>query len=180
MKLTNKELIERLKKIKVLVLDCDGVLTDAKVLTGVVKDDRGNVIQSFESAVFCIPDGKGLQLIREKEVDVFIVSSQASRYVGVRAEKIKVDYVQGEKGKDKLGSLRKWLSEKHPEVSLKDVAFIGDDLEDFKVMQAVGIPITVRDGAPEIKRLSCYVTKAKGGERAVREICDLILASKNL
>jgi len=179
MKLTKKNLIERLKKIKVLALDCDGILTDGKILTGVTKDNRGNTIQSFESAIFSIRDGKGLQLIKEKGVDAFIVSSQASRYVGIRAEKIKVDYVQGERGKDKAGSLKQWLSEKHPEVSLKDVAFIGDDLEDFKIMQAVGVPITVKDGASQIKKLSYYVTKAKGGERAVREICDLILAAKS-
>jgi len=158
-------LLEKFRKIKLLVLDCDGVLTDSYVY---VSND-GN-----ESCRFSHRDGKGIQLVREMGVEVVVITSQKSPYVKKRCDKMGVEYRQAIT--DKLGNLRDMLEDK--KMCLQDVCFVGDDVSDIAVMNNVGLAIAVADAEEEVKKIAAYITERKGGEHAVREVCHLILEAR--
>ena len=104
-----------------------------------------------------------------------ILTTQRSGYVQARAWKLGIPLVQN---KDKIAGLKEWLKENQPKASFKDVCFVGDSTGDIEIMKVVGLSICVGDGAKEAKRVADYVTKAKGGHGAVREVCDLIVQAK--
>ncbi len=179
-----KQLLERLKKIKLLALDCDGVLTPLYIDTGVIMTKETasqhtgrDFVYVFESARFSHKDGQGIDIVRKENigVSVMILTSQRSGYVQARAWKLGIPLVQN---KNKVYGLKEWLKENRPKVSLKDVCFVGDSTGDIDIMKIVGVSVCVGDGAKEAKKVADYVTKQKGGDGAVREICDLILKAK--
>ena len=154
-------------KIRLLALDFDGVVTDGTVVVGTDK---------VESVVCSHADGQGIETVRKNGIPVVVISSQRSSYVDVRCEKMGVDFFRGEK--DKPGRLRNYLAEKHPSISLEQVCFVGDDRSDLEVMKVVGLPVAVANATSEIKALASWETKQAGGAGAVREVCDLIVASR--
>ncbi len=172
------------KNVEILALDCDGVLTPLYIDTGIIMTKKAasqhtgrDFVYVFESARFSHKDGQGVDLVRKEGVSVFILTTQRSGYVQARAWKLGVPLVQN---KDKVAGLKEWLKENHPKTSLKDVCFVGDSTGDIEIMKIVGLSVCVGDGAREAKKVANYVTKAKGGDGAVREVCDLIIKAKKV
>jgi len=156
------------RKIKLLLLDVDGVLTDG----GIVIDERG-----LESKRFDVRDGQGITLLKRAGVEVGFVSGRSSGAVRQRAGDLGVKWVfQGIQNKAEIYQRIK------KRTGLKDeqIAYAGDDMVDMPILRAVGLAITVPDGWPGIRPVVDYVTEAAGGHGAVREISELILTAQNL
>jgi YrbI family 3-deoxy-D-manno-octulosonate 8-phosphate phosphatase len=152
--------------VRLLCVDVDGVLTDAGMYYG----PDGEVLKKFNTR-----DGMGLGRVREVGVAVAIISGEDSAIVHARAAKLKIDEVFSGVA-DKL-SVVKDLAAQHG-LELNEVAYIGDDLNDMSAMECVGLPCAVADAAAPIKAVAHYVTQQRGGDGAVREVCELIIASK--
>jgi 3-deoxy-D-manno-octulosonate 8-phosphate phosphatase (KDO 8-P phosphatase) len=157
---------EKLRKIKLLLLDVDGVLTDGKI----VYTDRGEEIKFFD-----VRDGHGLKLLMRAGIEVALVTGRESKVVEHRAKDLGITSVY-QKVWDKGEILTKVVQEKG--ISEEAIAFMGDDLIDLPVLERVGFSATVADGADDVKERVDYVSPHKGGERAVREICELILKAQ--
>jgi len=152
-------------KIMFIVFDFDGVFTDNRVIV----DEEG------KEAVICNrSDGIGLSRLRKIGVDILILSSEINDVVIMRAQKLKTDCIHG--CKDKLGILKEEIAKRN--VSLEQVAFVGNDINDADCLNYVGLPIVVADAHEDVINLGKYKTKLKGGYGAVREICDLIYNAK--
>lgn len=148
-------------KVKLLVLDFDGVLTDNRVY---VDQDGREMISCWRS------DGIGLSRIKEVGVKTLVISSEVNPVVNKRCAKLGVDCVTGVG--DKLSFLKRTLRGQN--LSPQTVCFVGNDLPDMDCLKYVGYPIAVKDSAEEVLRTAKYVTKRGGGAGAVREVCDLI------
>ncbi len=154
---------ERLRKIRLLLLDVDGVMTDGRI----VYDNNG-----IETKAFDVKDGHGLKLLQRAGVRVGIITGRRSRVVDLRAEELGIDILyQG--CKNKLVP----YAEIRQDLGLKDdeIAYVGDDLVDLPILRLVGFAATVADAVADIKPHVHYVTDRSGGRGAVREVCDLLL-----
>jgi 3-deoxy-D-manno-octulosonate 8-phosphate phosphatase (KDO 8-P phosphatase) len=180
----NKKLQKRFSKIKVLALDCDGVMTPAFIETGVIMDIKNSrryykrkYSNIIESARFSHRDGQGIDRIRQGDIGikVVVITHQRSGYVKARCDKMGVVCLQS---KDKLDSLNKWISKEADDISLDEVCFVGDDIGDLNIMKNVGMAVTVADGDKLCKDIAHYTTIRDGGDHAVREICDIIVKAK--
>ncbi len=161
-----KEVLERAKKINLLLLDVDGILTDSKIII----DADGREIKHF-----CVRDGMGIKLLQMAGIEVGLLSSRDSLPVTHRARELGIDLIiQGEL--DKKALYQKIVKQK----GLKDeeIAYMGDDWVDIPVLKRVGLAITVPDAWPPVKKFVHYVTHNLGGHGAVREVCDIILKAK--
>ena len=158
---------EKLKNIKLLLLDVDGVLTDGKI----VYTDSGEQIKAFD-----VKDGHGLKLLMRSGAEVVLITGRESKVVLHRARDLGIQEVY-QKVTNKIEIYEKILKEKN----LEDihVGFVGDDLIDIPVLRRVGFSVAVEDAIPEVKEIVDYVTSKKGGEGAVREVCELLLKSQN-
>jgi 3-deoxy-D-manno-octulosonate 8-phosphate phosphatase (KDO 8-P phosphatase) len=157
---------ERFRRVRLLVLDVDGVLTDA----GMYYSESGDELKKFNTR-----DGHGIRMLQDAGIRTAIVTREQTAIVARRATKLKIEDVhQGIL--DKLPVV-KALCEKHG-VAPDEACYVGDDLGDLDAMKFVGLPVAVRDAMPPIKRVARYVTRRRGGDGAVREVCDLILASR--
>jgi 3-deoxy-D-manno-octulosonate 8-phosphate phosphatase (KDO 8-P phosphatase) len=155
-----KILEERIRSVRLIAFDFDGVFTDNKVY----------VLQDGSEAVCCFRgDGIGLDKIKRLGIQTVIISTEVNPVVGVRSKKLGVRCIQGcgEK-RDALEGVAREL-----ELSLDQVAFVGNDINDLSCLQAVGLPMVVRDAHPDVIPTVLYQTQAMGGQGAVREICDL-------
>jgi N-acylneuraminate cytidylyltransferase len=151
-----------LRRIRLLVLDFDGVMTDNRVL----------VLEDGREAVLCSRgDGMGIGLLKAAGVPVAVISKEINPVVGARCRKLGIPYLQGID--DKLTELRRVAAEHR--VELADTAFIGNDVNDLACMEAAGVAIAPADAHPEALRAAALVTTAAGGAGAVRELCDLLL-----
>ena len=160
------ELLKKCSRIKLIISDVDGVLTDG----GMYYDKTGEVLKKFNAK-----DGMGVELLRKK-IKVVLMTKERSQIVLKRAKKIKVDQVYtGIKNKELL--LPK-ICVKY-KISKNEIAYIGDDVNDFNIMKQVGLSAVPSDGNEKIKNISDYVCKTKGGDGAFRELVDLILSNYN-
>jgi len=160
-----KLLSEKLSRVTLLVLDVDGVLTDGKIII----DDLGN-----ESKNFNVRDGHGLKLLMRSGVDVILLTGRMSEVVKHRANELGIKGVyQGIRDKAKV--LKEILAEK--ELHGQSVAYVGDDIVDIPVFKMVGFSAAVADALDYVKAKADYVTAQKGGNGAVREICEMILVA---
>jgi 3-deoxy-D-manno-octulosonate 8-phosphate phosphatase (KDO 8-P phosphatase) len=155
-----------LKRVRALVLDVDGVLTDGGMYYG----PQGEGLKRFN-----VKDGLGLRLVGEAGIVIALISGENSEIVRRRAEKLRIDdvFVGVE---DKLQTLKTFLVVK--KLSLEDVAYVGDDLNDLPVLKAVGLPVAVADAVAPVKKAARWVTTRRGGDAAVREVCDALLAAR--
>ena len=154
---------EQLGKIRLLLLDVDGVMTDGRI----IYDDRGGETKAFD-----VKDGHGIKLLQRAGIRVGIITGRHSPVVDRRAQELGIDLVyQG--AKDKLAPFREILQKTG--FKAEEVAYVGDDLPDLPVLRRVGFAATVADAMDEVKPHVHYVTKCSGGRGAVREICDLLL-----
>ena len=166
MKVIPARLRKKAQKIKLLLLDVDGVLTDG----GIVIDDRG-----VESKRFDVRDGQGITLLKRAGIEVGFVSGRSSHVVRSRARELGVKLVyQGVRSKadiyDRI-KVKTGFDDEH-------IAYVGDDIIDIPILRRVGLAITVRDCWSGVRRMVDYVTKAGGGRGAVREVSELILQAQ--
>jgi N-acylneuraminate cytidylyltransferase len=160
-----------------LALDFDGVMTDNRVL--VLEDDafaaifnRVLVLEDGREGVWCNRgDGLGLERLREQGLDVLVISKERNPVVGARCAKLGVRYLQGIDGKWPV--LRRHLAEQ--QLDPGRVVFVGNDVNDLECLRNVGCAVAVADAHPEVLAAAAIVLTARGGEGAVREICDLIV-----
>ncbi|MBF0312073.1 MAG: acylneuraminate cytidylyltransferase [Oligoflexia bacterium] len=158
---------EKIKNIKMLILDVDGVLTDGSMYYS----ENGDEIKKFNTR-----DGKGIELIRSLGIKTAIVTSENTEIVARRANKLKIDHLyQGIKEKSDV--VKKLAQMEN--ITLNQLAYIGDDLNDLSALKIVGCPVTVANASSANKSVAIYITLGKGGEGAVREFCDLIINVHN-
>ena len=157
---------DKIKKIKLLALDVDGVLTDGRI----IYDSDGREIKNFD-----VQDGFGFALLRRCGFKTAIITARASKAVDVRATDLKIDKVYQD-AYPKIEFYQKMLSELN--VNDEEVCFVGDDLTDLCVLKRVGFAVAVANGHDEIKKAAHYVTKKNGGKGAVREVIELILKTQ--
>lgn len=164
--MTRDDIIERLKRIKLLILDIDGVMTDGRMIYSIYGD---------ELKFFDVQDGFGITLLKRVGIRSVIITAKKSRIVKMRARDLEVAKTyQG--FADKLTPFNKIL--KKFKVNPDDVCFMGDDLIDVPILKRVGFAVTVPNAMEEAKTNAHYITSKMGGRGAVREVCDLILKSQ--
>ena len=150
------------KKIRYLILDVDGTMTDG----GVYLDSQGNELKKFS-----IKDGAGILLARQGGIQVMILTGRESICVTQRARELQIPYVfQNVKKKKEFFRER--------QVGREEAAYIGDDLNDLGAMSLAGITACPRDAAEEVKKSCTLILKSRGGEGAVREFAELLLKKK--
>jgi 3-deoxy-D-manno-octulosonate 8-phosphate phosphatase (KDO 8-P phosphatase) len=158
------------KRVRLLGLDVDGVLTDNGVYIGPLAGAR------VEFKRFDIQDGLGLILLRTAGLPVFWLSGRASEATALRAAELRIDDVLQVPGPRKLAELNELLTRRG--IGWDEVAFVGDDLADLPVLRRVGLPIAVANAVPDVKAVARYVTLASGGHGAVREVVELLLRAR--
>ncbi|MEW5994331.1 MAG: HAD hydrolase family protein [Candidatus Zixiibacteriota bacterium] len=159
-RLSRDEFIERLKSIKLLALDVDGVLTDDSIYFG--PDD-------FELKRFSISDGLYMILAMRAGLVLAVVSGRYSAATATRMKDLGVKYVLQDM-KDKIKQIEPLLDKLN--LAFEQVAFIGNEILDVKLAEKVALPIAVADAVPELQELAVYVTEKKGGAGAVREVLE--------
>ena len=153
------------RRVRLVVFDFDGVFTDNTVY---VSQDGTESVRCWRS------DGLGTAKLKQAGIDTVIVSTETNPVVSVRGRKLAIRCVQG--CDDKLGAVRA-LAEEFG-VTLDDVAFVGNDINDLACLEAVGLPIVVQDAHHDVLGAANYRTKAPGGRGAVREVCDAIVHAR--
>ena len=162
MSFNKKEMLSKIKKIKILLTDIDGVLTDG----GMYYTEDGMVMKKF-----FVKDGMGAMLLKKAGFLTGAISTDVSLINRTRAERLKMDFVflgvwEKEKTLDEICEQTKLLPE--------NVAFIGDDVNDLLILQKVGFAACPVDAVDEVKKSVHYKCKNKGGKGAYREVADLI------
>ena len=161
----DNNIIERVKKVKLIIADVDGVLIDATIYKG------NNEINNIELKKFSVLDGAGVALARLLNFHIAIISGRRSLATELRAQELKIDDVYN-------GTLNKMkpYSELKLKYSLSDknCAFIGDDIIDISIMEQVGVPIAVANAYHLVKEKAIYTTSLSGGYGAFREAVDWI------
>lgn len=159
--------VERAKKVRLLVLDVDGVLTDG----GLYYDLQGQVLKRFH-----VQDGLGIKLAQQAGLKIAVISGLKSKAVEKRLDELGVfDYFTGYT--KKLPKLIE-LAEKN-NLTLTEMAYLGDDWVDAAPMSKVGLPMAVNNAVPEIKKIALWTSSRPGGQGAVREAITFILSAQN-
>jgi len=156
----------RARRIRLMVFDVDGVLTDGSLHFGA----DGEMIKTFN-----VLDGHGIKLLQQSGVTTAIISARQSALVARRAADLGITHVQ-QGVHDKLSGYQALLAECGVEAEAS--GFIGDDVIDLPVLTRVGFAASVPNGHPEVRSRVHYVTAAHGGRGAVRELCDFILRAQ--
>ncbi len=168
-KLSLSEIQNRAKKIKLVLTDCDGVLTD----TGVYYSDKGEVMKRFS-----IRDGMGTELLRNEKIESGIITGELSGSVKTRAKKLKIKHLYlGVKNK------RKKVDEILKKTNLKanEIAYIGDDVNDFAIIEFVnllGLTAAPNDAIKSVREKVHFICSSDGGKGAFREFADWILDNR--
>ena len=158
--IVDSKLKERIFKIRLIAFDFDGVFTDNMVY---VFEDGSEAVRCFRS------DGIGLQKLKHWGIETAIISTESNPVVSARARKLKIRCFQN--CQDKRKTLKDLVQEIG--ISLTEVAFVGNDINDLACLTSVGFPIVVQDAHPDVVPLAAYRTQNRGGHGAVREVCDL-------
>ncbi|WP_442786182.1 3-deoxy-manno-octulosonate-8-phosphatase KdsC [Methylobacter sp. YRD-M1] len=158
--------LEKAKKLKLLILDVDGVLTDGKLFF----DNEGNEYKAFHSR-----DGHGIKLLRQTGVEVAVISGRKSNSVALRMKNLGIEYVyQGHE--NKIAAFNEIIEKSG--IMPDQAAHVGDDLLDLPIMTRVGLAIAVDDANFVVKQHADWCTTLPGGHGAVREVCDLIMQAQ--
>lgn len=156
----------RLAKVKLLLCDVDGVLTDGAVLMG----------NGAETKRFHIRDGLGLRLLQRQGIKVGWISRRPSSATAQRAEDLKIDFLH-QVDANKVAAVESILA--RTGLGWAEVCYMGDDIVDLGVLKRVGLAVAVGDALGEAKAAADYITTAHGGNGAVREVVELILKAQN-
>ena len=151
---------ESWKRIKYLVIDVDGTLTDA----GIYYDEHGNELKKF-----CTKDAAGFFAAKEAGIKTIVLTGRECAATARRMKDLKVDYVF-QNVRDKLGFLRGFMSDNS--IEKEQLGYIGDDLNDWQPMQYAGFVACPADSCPEIKAIADYISPVRGGQGAVRDIIE--------
>jgi 3-deoxy-D-manno-octulosonate 8-phosphate phosphatase (KDO 8-P phosphatase) len=163
----SEDLLTRVRRLKLMVFDVDGVLTDGTLYFS----ETGAELKAFNAR-----DGHGIKMLKESGVEIAILSARRSRAVDTRAAELGITLVVQGAG-DKREAFENLISRAH--ASAETTGYMGDDLVDLPVLARCGFSATVSD-APEIVRTRVHhVTLAPGGRGAAREICELIMRAQN-
>ncbi len=157
------EQMDKIIRLKLLILDVDGVLTDGRLFF----DDNGKEYKCFHAR-----DGHGIKLLRQSGVNVAVISGRKSNSVALRMQSLGVDLVyQGHENKRAaFAEILQTL-----DLQSEQVAHVGDDVLDLPVMTQVGFAVAVADANFAVKQRADWCTQLAGGSGAVREVCDLIM-----
>tara|TARA_Y100000768_G_C23977307_1_gene683733 strand:- start:2306 stop:2806 length:501 start_codon:yes stop_codon:yes gene_type:complete len=150
-----------LKKIKLVLFDFDGVFTDNSVY---ISHDGIESVRCYRS------DGIGISKLKTLKIPTYIISTESNIVVSVRAKKLKIPVLQNVKDKSK--SVKKLCNDLN--IKLEDTMFVGNDINDIPAFKIVGFPVAVFDAFEEVNPYVIHRTKNRGGNGAVREICDLL------
>jgi N-acylneuraminate cytidylyltransferase len=154
------------KDIKMLIMDCDGTLTNGKA----TYDNNGDITKEFS-----MRDGMGHKLIREAGIKQVIISGSLEELIQKRGDKLQLDHVILD-SHDKVADIKPIL-EKH-NISWDNVAYIGDDINDYDIMKKCGFTACPNDALPKIKKIVDYICDRNGGDASVREFMDIILDNR--
>lgn len=152
----------KLKKLKLLALDFDGVFTDGKVYLNQ---------EGMETVVCSRRDSLGLNRLKKLGIKLAVISMEPNPIVAKRCEKLKIKMFYSPEGKVNL--LKQLVNKER--LSPSEVGYMGDDLNDLDCLKYSGLAFTTADGAFPCQKIADYVTKRKSGDHALRELCDLIL-----
>lgn len=152
--------------IKLVVFDFDGVFTNGEVIF----DNNNNIIKKYNAK-----DGLGIKLLKNKNIKIGCISGyKENKSQQNILEHLKIDYIS--MGKNKLETLNLWIEELN--ITLEEVTYMGDDINDLEVMKMVKITGCPSDAVSEIREISNFISDKKGGEGCIREFCEYILDSK--
>jgi|TARA_B110000263_G_scaffold181459_1_gene159046 YrbI family 3-deoxy-D-manno-octulosonate 8-phosphate phosphatase len=167
MKLSSLALKKKCSLIKLVITDVDGVLTDG----GMYYTDKGDIMKKFHAR-----DGMGVTLLRKHKIPTLVITKEKTKIVKVWSKKMSISHLYD--GIQNKSSLLKKITQIY-KIQPKNIAFIGDDINDVELLKKVGLSVTPNDGILETKKISDYVCKNIGGNGAFRELADLVLNSKN-
>ena len=159
--------MEQARRIRLLILDVDGVLTDGKLFF----DYQGNEYKSFHAR-----DGHGMKMLQKTGVDIAVISGRESPIVTMRMQSLGVAHVY-QAQEDKRVAFDTLLEK--VALTREEVAYVGDDVIDLPIMMNVGLAIAVADANDAVKACADWTTTLNGGAGAVREVCDLILQAQD-
>ncbi len=162
-----EELKARFRKVKLLLLDVDGVLTDGRI----IYDSAGR-----DSKFFNVHDGLGVFCLHKFGINTIIITAKSSKTIRPRAKDMRVAEVFADVFPKTL-VLTKII--KKYGISADEICFVADDLVDLSLMHRIGLPVAVANASSEIKEAAVYVTNCAGGRGAVREVAELILKSQD-
>jgi 3-deoxy-D-manno-octulosonate 8-phosphate phosphatase (KDO 8-P phosphatase) len=158
---------QRAARIKLFLCDVDGVLTDGSIFIGGARE-----IKQFN-----IQDGLGLVLLRRAGFKIGWVSSRPSPATKMRARELRIDFLVQQKDRlSKVASVEKLLARE--KLSWDEVCFVGDDIVDLGPLKRAGLAVAVANGIREVKAAAHYITRARGGHGAIREIVEMILRAQ--
>jgi 3-deoxy-D-manno-octulosonate 8-phosphate phosphatase (KDO 8-P phosphatase) len=164
----HNELIDKAKRIKLLILDVDGVMTDGSIIL----DNEGNELKRFH-----VRDGHGIKMLGKAGVAVAIITGRHSKVVEKRAQELGISEVYQ---RCHIKSVAyEHILEKFG-LSDAEVAYIGDDIVDIPILRKVGLPVVVSDAAEDAKTKALMVTRNPGGRGAIREVTDFVLKARGL
>ena len=157
---------KRIKKIKLIATDVDGVLTDG----GMYYSSKGDVLKKFHAR-----DGMAVSILKKNTIPTVIITKERNQIVKKWSSKMNIDKLfDGVKNKEKVVSK---LCKSYG-LSENNIAYIGDDVNDLEILKKTGFAATPKDGNMEVKKIVDYICKNRGGEGVLREICDLIISIK--
>jgi len=166
MRKTRTNLLTKSRKIKLLLLDVDGVLTDGRIFL----DNHGNELKAFH-----VRDGHGIKLAQRAGIIIGIITGRKSEAVNIRARELGIQEVH--QGAIEKIAVYESLITRYG-VQDDEVAYIGDDIVDVDIFKRAGIAVAVADADPSVKLHVDLITRAEGGRGAVREFINLILKSR--
>ncbi len=161
---------KRAERIRLLLVDVDGVLTDGHIYLQSLPDGT-----AAEIKVFNAHDGAGLKLARLAGLRTGLITGRGSAAVTRRAQELEMDFVYQTPG-EKLGAYQEIL--RRAGLQDRHVAYMGDDLPDLPVLERVGLAVAVANAVPEVKTAAQFITQRSGGAGAVREVVELVLKSQ--
>tara|TARA_Y100001949_G_scaffold118408_1_gene100568 strand:- start:479 stop:994 length:516 start_codon:yes stop_codon:yes gene_type:complete len=162
----NQKVRKRIKKIKLIATDVDGVLTDG----GMYYSSKGDVLKKFHAR-----DGMAVSILKKNTIPTVIITKERNQIVKKWSSKMNIDKLfDGVKNKEEIVSK---LCKSYG-LSENNIAYIGDDVNDLEILKKTGFAATPKDGNLEVKKIVDYICKNRGGEGVLREICDLIISIK--
>ena len=164
---------ELAQRIRLVVLDVDGVMTDGGIYLGAT--DAG---ERVELKRFDIQDGLGIRLVREAGIKVAIVTGRESHAVRLRAEELEVDEVHQDPSAAKLRIVQEMLERLG--IGWDETAFVGDDLPDLAILRRVGLPAVVGNATSDARACAAWAARAHGGRGAVREFAEALLTARGV
>ena len=163
MKADDPAVRRRIRRLRALVLDVDGVMTDGSMYYG----PDGEALKKFNTK-----DGMGLAMLREQGLRIALITGEDTPIVNRRAEKLKIEDVYTGV-EDKVSALQDFLTRHN--LTPEETGYVGDDVNDLGAMKMVSVAFTVADAAEEVRKVAHVISELRGGEGAVREISNLIL-----